>query len=98
MKSRRFPVSKSLSISLEFAIIETGIRIALVLNVTITLKGIRKMTIRLIKRGQEAEKSVQPPQKKKTDMVVTMQSWVEEFKSRKNKLDLGVLGGAVRQQ
>jgi len=55
------------------------------------------MTIRLIKRGQETEKSVQPPQKKKTDMVVTMQTWVEEFKSRKNKLDLGVLG-PLRQQ
>jgi hypothetical protein len=61
------------------------------------MKGIRKMTIRLIKRGQETDKSEQPVKQKKTDMVLTMQSWVEEFKSRKNKLDLGVLG-PVRQQ
>ena len=54
------------------------------------------MTIKLIKRGQESNIKEQPAQPKEIDLVLTMQSWVEEFKSRKSKPDLSVLG-AVRQ-
>ncbi|HSE98605.1 MAG TPA: hypothetical protein VLD57_10110 [Blastocatellia bacterium] len=50
------------------------------------------MTIKLIKRGQEPNIKEQPAQPKEIDMVLTMQSWVEEFKSRKSKPDLSVFG------
>lgn len=50
------------------------------------------MKIRLIKRGQESNKKEPQAQPKESNMVVTMQSWIDEFKTRKNKLDLAAVG------
>ncbi|HWP41624.1 MAG TPA: hypothetical protein VNO14_00215 [Blastocatellia bacterium] len=55
------------------------------------------MRIKLIKRGQETNKKEQPVEAKQTDLVTTMQSWVEEFKARKNKLDLAAVGLARQE-
>ncbi|HET9531407.1 MAG TPA: hypothetical protein VFQ92_13705 [Blastocatellia bacterium] len=55
------------------------------------------MTVRLVKRGQKPDKKEEQTQPKETDMVLTMQSWVEEFKSRKNQPNLASIGLVRRQ-
>ena len=58
---------------------------------------VNEMTVRLVKRGQKPDKKEEQTQPKETDMVLTMQSWVEEFKSRKNQPNLASIGLVRRQ-
>jgi hypothetical protein len=46
------------------------------------------MTVRLVKRGQQVESTSKQEQKPSTSQIVlTTQSWVEEFRARKSSSD-----------
>jgi hypothetical protein len=55
------------------------------------------MTIKLVKRGQQAQANDKPaPPPSANQIMLNAQGWVEEFKARKARVD-GTMMGAVRR-